>query len=64
MRPAAGANHTATLSTANAPCVAAQLRSSYFEFTDRGHFVGESTFPAVVEFVKRTLGTSPSDSKT
>ena len=36
--------------------VAAQLRSSYFEFTDRGHFVDESTFPEVVEFVRKKLG--------
>lgn len=35
--------------------VAAQLRSSYFEFNDRGHFVDESTFPEVVEFVRKKL---------
>lgn len=36
--------------------VAAQLRCSYFEFTDRGHFVDESPFPEVVEFVRKKLG--------
>ena len=35
--------------------VAAQLRCSYFEFTDRGHFVDRRQFPEVVDFVRRKL---------
>ena len=35
--------------------VAAQLRCSYFEFTDRGHFVDARELPEVVQFVKRKL---------
>ena len=38
---------------AEARFVAAQLRCSYFEFTDRGHFTGSREFPEVVEFVRR-----------
>jgi predicted alpha/beta hydrolase family esterase len=34
--------------------VAAQLKASYFEFTDRGHFV-ESQLPEVVEYVRQRL---------
>lgn len=39
---------------AEARHVAAQLKASYFEFTDRGHFTG-STLPEVVEFIRRRL---------
>ena len=39
--------------------VAAQLRASYFEFTDRGHFVDQREFPEVVEFVRRRLNLRP-----
>ena len=35
--------------------VAAQLGCSYFEFTDRGHFVDSREFPEMVQFVKRKL---------
>lgn len=35
--------------------VAAQLRCSYFEFTDRGHFVDRRQFPEVLDFVRRKL---------
>ena len=38
---------------AEARFVAAQLRCSYFEFTDRGHFTSSREFPEVVEFVRR-----------
>lgn len=41
---------------AEARHVAAQLRCNYFEFEARGHFVDESTFPEVVEFVRKKLG--------
>jgi uncharacterized protein len=40
---------------AEARFVAAQLRCSFFEFTDRGHFVDSRQFPEVVEFVVRKL---------
>jgi len=36
--------------------VAAQLKASYFEFTDRGHFLDSKEFPEVVAYVKRQLG--------
>jgi pimeloyl-ACP methyl ester carboxylesterase len=36
--------------------VAAQLRCSYFEFNDRGHFVDSREFPEVVEYVRVKLG--------
>lgn len=39
---------------AEARHVAARLKASYFEFTDRGHFM-EPTFPEVVDFVRRRL---------
>lgn len=39
---------------AEARFVAARLRSRYFEFTDRGHFV-DATLPEVVAFVRRQL---------
>ncbi len=35
--------------------VAAQLRCSYFEFTDRGHFVDTRELPEVVQFITRKL---------
>ena len=35
--------------------VAAQLRCSYFEFNDRGHFVDARELPEVIQFVKRKL---------
>ena len=35
--------------------VAAQLRCSYFEFTDRGHFLDSREFPEIVQFVRRQL---------
>jgi uncharacterized protein len=40
---------------AEARFVAAQLRCSFFEFTDRGHFVDSREFPEVVEFVRRKV---------
>lgn len=39
---------------AEARHVAAQLKCSYFEFTDRGHFT-DGQLPEVVEFVRREL---------
>lgn len=35
--------------------VAAQLKCSYFEFTDRGHFTDSRQFPEVVDLVRRKL---------
>lgn len=35
--------------------VASQLRCSYFEFTDRGHFVDSRQFPEIVDFVRHKL---------
>ena len=40
---------------AEARFVATQLRCSYFEFTDRGHFIDSREFPEVVQFVRRQL---------
>lgn len=40
---------------AEARFVAARLKARYFEFTDRGHFVDDSTFPELVDFVRRQL---------
>jgi len=40
---------------AEARFVAAQLRCSYFEFTDRGHFTDASEFPEALQFVRRQL---------
>ena len=37
--------------------IAAELRCSYFEFTDRGHFVDERQFPEIVDFVRRRVAT-------
>jgi predicted alpha/beta hydrolase family esterase len=39
--------------------VAAQLRCSYFEFTDRGHFNDQRQFPEVVDFVRKKLSAPP-----
>jgi len=35
--------------------VAAQLKCSYFEFEDRGHFVDSRELPEVVPFLKKKL---------
>ena len=35
--------------------VAAQLRCSHYEFTDRGHFVDQLEFPEIVRFIRRKL---------
>lgn len=35
--------------------VAAQLRCSYFELTDRGHFVDDRQFPEIVDLVRWRL---------
>lgn len=35
--------------------IAAQLKCSYFEFQDRGHFVDQRQFPEVVDYVRRKL---------
>ena len=40
---------------AEARFVAAQLKCSYFESSDRGHFVDSREFPEVVQFVRRQL---------
>ena len=40
---------------AEARFMAAQLRCSYFEFTDRGHFVDSREFPEVVELISKKL---------
>ena len=37
---------------AQARFIAAQLKCSYFEFTDRGHFVDSREFPEVLSYVK------------
>ena len=42
---------------AEARFIAAQLRCSYFEFSDRGHFVDSRQFPEIVEYVRRKLAT-------
>ena len=39
--------------------VAAQLKCSYFEFADRGHFVHAHALPEIVPFLKRKLGIAP-----
>jgi predicted alpha/beta hydrolase family esterase len=39
--------------------VAAQLRCSYFEFTDRGHFADAHAFSEIVPFLRRKLGIAP-----
>ena len=38
---------------AEARFVAAQLKCSYFEFTDRGHFVDSREFPEIVDVIRR-----------
>lgn len=35
--------------------VAAQLKCSYFEYTDRGHFVDQREFPEVLDFIRRKV---------
>jgi len=40
---------------AEARFVAAQLKCSYFEHTDRGHFTDSREFPELVAFVRRQL---------
>jgi uncharacterized protein len=35
--------------------IATQLKCSYFEFEDRGHFVDSREFPEVVQFVRKKL---------
>ena len=40
---------------AEARFIAAQLRCSYFEFDDRGHFVDRREFPEALNFVKKKL---------
>jgi predicted alpha/beta hydrolase family esterase len=35
--------------------VATQLRASYFEFTDRGHFTDTRQFPEVVDLIKKRI---------
>jgi predicted alpha/beta hydrolase family esterase len=40
---------------AEARAVAAQLRASYFEFADRGHFVDRGPFPELVAYVRKKL---------
>ena len=45
---------------AEARFIAAQLRCSYFEHDDRGHFVDRGPFPELVEFVRRKLAPSAS----
>ena len=35
--------------------VAAQLKCSHFEFTDRGHFIDSRQFPEIVDLVRRKL---------
>ena len=43
---------------AEARHVAAQLKSSYFEFTDRGHFNQSHEFPEALDFIRRKLLTA------
>ena len=45
---------------AEARFVAAQLKCSYFEFTDRGHFVDRRDFPEALEYVRRQMAISRS----
>lgn len=35
--------------------VAAQLKCSYFEFDDRGHFTNSREFPEVVDYIRRKM---------
>ena len=43
---------------AEARFVAAQLKCSYFEHSDRGHFIDSREFPELVAFVRRQVGGS------
>ncbi|MEO8677844.1 MAG: alpha/beta hydrolase [Vicinamibacterales bacterium] len=36
--------------------IAAQLKCSYFEFADRGHFVDTRELPEVVDYIRRKIG--------
>ena len=40
---------------AEARHVAAQLKCSYFEFTDRGHFIDSREFPEALDYIRRKL---------
>ncbi len=40
---------------AEARFVAKQLKCSYFEYTDRGHFVKTRQFPEIVDLIRRKL---------
>jgi len=40
---------------AEARFIAAQLKCSYFEFSDRGHFTDSRQFPEVADFLRRRL---------
>ena len=42
---------------AEARHVAAQLKCSYFEFTDRGHFVDSREFPEALDYIRRKVRT-------
>ena len=44
---------------AEARVIAARLDCSYFEHTDRGHFVDREPFPELVQFVRRKLALAP-----
>jgi predicted alpha/beta hydrolase family esterase len=35
--------------------VAAQLKCSYFEYTDRGHFTDSRQFPEIVDYIRRRV---------
>jgi uncharacterized protein len=48
---------------AEARFVAAQLRCSYFEFTDRGHFTDTREFPELLAFVTRQVASARNDSR-
>ena len=47
--------HPSVLSNAEPRFVAAQLRCSYFEFDDRGHFSDCRELPEVAAFIQRKL---------
>ena len=40
---------------AEARHVAAQLKCSYFEFTDRGHFINSREFPEALDYIRRKV---------
>ena len=48
---------------AEARHVAAQLKCSYFEFGDRGHFGDAHALPEIVPFLRRKLGIAPPKNK-